>query len=57
LFTPSYGADGRPQALNANTTIGSKLELKDDSTVGAAADFLANAYKGIRAIGTSANMS
>lgn len=57
LFTPTYGADGRPQALNANTQFGSKLEEKADNTIGAATDFLVNSYKGIRVIGTSANMS
>lgn len=57
LSTPTYGADGRPQALNPNTQFGSKLEVKDDNSIGAATDFLVNDYKGIRVIGTSANMS
>lgn len=53
LKTPTYGADGRPQALNANTQFGTKL----DANGVAATDFLVNSYKGIRVIGTSANMS
>ncbi len=53
LYTPTYGADGRPQALNANTQFGTKL---DENGV-AATDFLVNSYKGIRVIGTSADMS
>ncbi|MBR6650155.1 MAG: hypothetical protein IKL36_01960 [Clostridia bacterium] len=53
LKTPTYGADGRPQALNANTTFGSKF----DADQAAATDFLANLWKGIRVIGTSADMS
>lgn len=57
LSTPTYGADGRPQALNPNTQFGSKFEVKDDNSIGTATDFLVNDYKGIRVIGTSANMS
>ena len=58
LSTPTYGADGRPQALNANTAIGSKIASVDASgTATPATDFVANAYKGIRAIGTSASMT
>lgn len=49
LSTPSYGADGRPQALNDNTYFGSK------NTNGTG--FVVSTEKGIRVIGTSDNMS
>ena len=60
LQTPVYGADGRVSGLEADTYIGTKWKV-DAETEGnpivAADDFIANDYRGVRAVGTANNMS
>ncbi len=66
LATPTYGADGRPSSITANTAIGTRYtvdangEIVLDETTGKPQQvdaFSVNDLMGIRAIGTSSTMS
>ncbi len=58
LSTPTYGADGRPDALATNTTVGSKYIYDSDSKTATLSDgFVASNTKGVRVVGTSSSMT
>ncbi|MBQ2729871.1 MAG: hypothetical protein IJF69_03770 [Clostridia bacterium] len=56
LKTPTYGADGRPQSLNANTYAGSMYALDGTDYVKQNGFTVGNVF-GVRAIGTSDSMT